>query len=226
MSDLGSMRIENESSEPRLIEASQPSLVAPIIPVRPNSTIPVLMGLLLVLGGILLLFMGYSEISRQGEPNLPQYEERQLEQGFSKYSNITGDDIQDLHDELRHAKYYWYLGSGFMLGGLLMLVGGIQLLRKRSIGAKLGVGGNAIVILFALISYGISSGPSNELGSMVSVTYTGLAFVYGICSLCCGIFAAFPLIHASGRAALDPHLQVPRDLGTSLVFESSQTEEE
>ena len=56
MGDLGSIRIENETS--------QPSLVAPVIPVRPNSTIPVLMGLLLVLGGILVLFMGYSEISR------------------------------------------------------------------------------------------------------------------------------------------------------------------
>ena len=40
MGDLGSMRIENES--PQL------SLVAPVIPVRPNSTIPVLMGLLLL----------------------------------------------------------------------------------------------------------------------------------------------------------------------------------
>ncbi len=226
MSDLGSMRIENESSQPRLIESSQPGLVAPIIPVRPNTTIPVLMGLLLILGGILLLLMGYSEISRQGDPNIPEAEERQLEQGFSQNSNITGEDIQDLHDDLRHAKYYWYLGSGFMIGGFLMLVGGVQLLRKRSIGAKLGMGGNAIVILSALISYGISSGPSNELGSMVSVTYTGLAFVYGICSLCCGIFAAFPLLHASGRAALDPHLQVPQDLGTSLILQSSKTGEE
>ena len=225
MSDLGSMRIENESSEPRLIEASQPSLVAPIIPVRPNSTIPVLMGLLLVLGGILLLFMGYSEISRQGEPNLPEYEERQLEQGFAT-SNVTGDDIQDLHDELRHAKYYWYLGSGFMFGGLLMLVGGVQLLRRRSIGAKLGVGGNAIVIIAALISYGISSGPTNELGPVVSITYTGLAFVYGICSLCCGIFAAFPLLHASGRAALDSHLQIPQEWGGHLGLITNQAEEE
>ena len=107
-----------------------------------------------------------------------------------------------------------------------MLVGGIQLLRRRSIGAKLGVGGNAIVILFALISYGISSGPSNELGSMVSVTYTGLAFVYGICSVCCGIFAAFPLLHASGRAALDPHLQIPQELSTQIGLVSNQAEEE
>ena len=75
MGDLGSMRIENESL--------QPSLVAPVIPVRPNSTIPVLMGLLLVLGGILVMFMGYSDISRQGEPNLPESEVKQLEQGFS-----------------------------------------------------------------------------------------------------------------------------------------------
>ena len=218
MGDLGSMRIENES--PQL------SLVAPVIPVRPNSTIPVLMGLLLLLGGILVMIMGYSEISRQGEPNLPESEVKQLETGFSQSSNITGEDIQDLHDELRHAKYYWYLGSGFMFGGLLMLVGGVQLLRRRSIGAKLGMGGNAIVILAALISYGISSGPANELGSMVSVTYTGLAFVYGICSLCCGVFAAFPLLHASGRAALDPHLQIPQELGSHIGLVSIQAEEE
>ncbi len=218
MGDLGSIRIENE--------ISQPSLVAPVIPVRPNSTIPVLMGLLLVLGGILVMFMGYSEISKQGEPNLPKDEEKQLEQGFSQNSNITGEDIQDLHDNLRHAKYYWYLGSGFMFGGLLMLVGGIQLLRKRSIGAKLGIGGNAIVILGALISYGTSSGPSEELGPMVSITYTGLAFVYGICSLCCGVFAAFPLLHASGRAALDPHLQTPQELGSHIGLVSIQVEEE
>ena len=107
-----------------------------------------------------------------------------------------------------------------------MLVGGVQLLRRRSIGAKLGMGGNAIVILAALISYGISSGPTNELGSVVSITYTGLAFVYGICSLCCGIFAAFPLLHASGRAALDPHLQIPQELGTHPGLITNQAEEE
>ena len=218
MGDLGSMRIENESP--------QPSLVAPVIPVRPNSTIPVLMGLLLVLGGILVMIMGYSDISRQGEPNLPGSEVKQLEQGFSQSSNITGEDIQDLHDELRHAKYYWYLGSGFMFGGLLMLFGGVQLLRRRSIGAKLGVGGNTIVIIAALISYGISSGPTNELGPVVSITYTGLAFVYGICSLCCGIFAAFPLLHASGRAALDSHLQIPQEWGGHLGLITNQAEEE
>ena len=210
MSALGGqgIRIENDNSQ---------ELITPIIPVRPNTTIPVLMGLLLVLGGILVLLMGYAEISRQGEPNLPKSEERQLEQGFSQSSNVTGEDIQDLHDELRHAKYYWYLGCGFLFGGALVLAGGVQLLRKRSIGAKLGMVGNGLVIVSAFISYGISSGPANELGSMVAVTYTGLAFVYGICSLCCGIFAAFPLLHASGKAALDPHLTKPAEIAHGMV---------
>ena len=98
-----------------------------------------------------------------------------------------------------------------------MLVGGIQVLRKRSIGAILGMVGNGLVIISAFISYGISSGPANELGSMVAVTYTGLAFVYGICSLCCGIFAAFPLLHASGKAALDPHLTKPAEITHSSI---------
>ena len=210
MSALGGqgIRIENDNSQ---------ELITPIIPVRPNTTIPVLMGLLLVLGGILVLFMGYAEIIRQGEPNLPKSDEGILEQGFSQSSNVTGEDIQDLHDELRHAKYYWYLGCGFLFGGALMLAGGVQLLRKRSIGAKLGMLGNGLVIVSAFISYGISSGPTNELGSMVSVTYTGLAFVYGICSLCCGIFAAFPLLHASGKAALDPHLTKPAEIAHGMV---------
>ena len=108
MSALGGqgIRIENDNSQ---------ELIAPIIPVRPNTTIPVLMGLLLVLGGILVMFMGYAEISRQGEPNLPKSEERQLEQGFSQSSNVTGEDIQDLHDELRHGKYYWYLRVATLL---------------------------------------------------------------------------------------------------------------
>lgn len=211
-----SIRLENDSSQ---------ILVAPVIPVRPNTTIPVLIGVLLVLGGILVMWMGYTEITRQGEPNLPVYEEQQLEQGFSQSSNITGDDIQDLHDELRHAKYYWYLGCGFLFGGALMLAGGVQLLRKRSIGAKLGMAGNGAVILAALVSYGISSGPAGELGSMVSVTYTGLAFVYGICSFCCGIFAGFPLLYASGKAALDQHLVKPEGIGIGTQMIANSTDD-
>ena len=38
MSDIGSMRIENE--------VRGPILVAPVIPVRPNTVIPVLVGLI------------------------------------------------------------------------------------------------------------------------------------------------------------------------------------
>jgi len=219
MSEVGSMRIENESS--------QPLLVAPVVPVRPNTTIPVLMGLFLLLGGIVVAYMGYGEIGRQGEPNLPDSEAKQLEQGFSQTDNVTAEDIQGLHDDLRHAKYYWYLGWGFLIGGLLMFSGGVQLLRRRSIGSKLGIAGNLSVMLTALVTYNLSSGPAGELGQGASFTYTGLSFIYGVCSLCCTLFAAFPLLHGAGRAALDPHLYVPPAIGEGTAgLISSVVEEE
>ena len=70
MPDIGSMRIENE--------VSGPVLVAPEIPVRPNTVIPVLVGLILVLVGVFVAYDGYFNIQNQGESNLNSEEEATL----------------------------------------------------------------------------------------------------------------------------------------------------
>jgi len=217
MPDIGSMRIENE--------VSGPILVAPEIPVRPNTVIPVLVGLILVMVGVIGAVIGYFDIQNQGEPNLNSEEETALLQSYKAGGeNITAKDIQDFHDDLRHAKYYWYMGVGWILGGMLLSAGGVQLLRKKSIGAKLGLGGNGVLLATAVITYNLSSGPAAATSAMTSLTYLLLSVVSAICSLCCGLFAAFPILHRSGKASLDVSV-VPASIGVdthSLISDSEE----
>jgi len=217
MSDIGSMRIENE--------VSGPVLIAPEIPVRPNTVIPVLVGLILVLVGVIVAYDGYFNIQNQGEPNLNSEEEAVLLQSLNGGGeDITAKDVQDFHDDLRHAKYYWYMGVGWLLGGMLLFAGGVQLLRKKSIGAKLGLGGNGVLLATAVITYNLSSSPAAALSGLTSLTYLGVSVVSAICSLCCGLFAAFPILHRSGKASLDVSV-VPALIGVGTHRLISESEE-
>ena len=192
--ELPSMRLEGE------VSMSNEPIQLPVIPIQPNSTIPVTIGLLLILFGLLIAFEGYAQLEYQGAANMDESYAEDIVDAINQNpdSNITVEDYQDFHDDLRHNYYYFAYAWGGMIGGILLFAGGVQLMRKQRIGVNLALGGNGILLITAIYLGTQSSGYG-----IMSFSYQLTAGVCGICSMMCGLISALPILHKAGKAALE-----------------------
>jgi len=181
-----------------------------LFPLRPDPKGPKTIAILLILGGVLMCFVGYGDIQLSGAEDLTQDElDTLLTNVRNQGENISDEEYQDFHDEVQETSAYSIRGWSVLTGGVLVVSGGIVLLLLRSLGSKLALGG-AMISLVGGVYANNKIAEVSELMLPDSLVLANELMMYlcGVCMVMCAAMAALPLVNASARAALDNKVEL------------------
>ena len=199
MNDDVSIRMNNED---RL--APPASLFAP----RPDKKGPKTISILLIMGSVLMLLIGWGDIQNSMAEDFPDAD---LDAILGNYQNqdinITEEEYQEYHDDVRDDGAYSVRGYSLMVGGALVLSGGFLLFRLNMLGVKLSLAGSIIGLLGGFGGTWMMVQVSEKmLPEEVTKITELMSYLCGVCMLMCVALAALPLLNASARAALNQNV--------------------
>jgi len=177
------------------------SLFAP----RPDKKGPKTIAILLVLGSILMLITGWGDFQNSQAEDFPEADLDDILENYQNQEiNITAEEYQEYHDEIREDGAYSVRGYSLMAGGLLVMTGGILLFRLNILGVKLSLAGAIIGLLGGFGGSWMMTQVSAEmLPEQVTVVNELLSYICGVCMAICVAMAALPILNSSARAALN-----------------------
>ena len=199
MNDDVSIRMNNEDSL-----APPASLFAP----RPDKKGPKTISILLIMGSVLMLLIGWVDIQNSMAEDFPDAD---LDAILGNYQNqdinITEEEYQEYHDDVRDDGAYSVRGYSLMVGGALVLSGGFLLFRLNMLGVKLSLAGSIIGLLGGFGGTWMMVQVSEKmLPEEVTKITELMSYLCGVCMLMCVALAALPLLNASARAALNQNV--------------------
>jgi len=182
------------------------SLFAP----RPDKKGPKTIAILLVMGSILMILTGWGDIQNSMAEDFPRADlDAILDNYQSQDINITEEEYQEYHDEIREDGAYSVRGYSLLIGGGLVLAGGVLLFRLNMLGVKLSLTGSTIGLLGGFGGTWMMTQVSGELLPDEVTTVTELmSYLCGVCMAICIALAALPLLNASARAALNQNVSL------------------
>ena len=187
-------------------DKSVPSDVWGDIPIKPDRRGPKTIAVMIFIGGLLILFQAYSDLTANGLEDIPDSEvERLLETPNSQSETpITPEQYQQFHDDARDSGGYLIRSIGLFISGALVTFGSVNLFRLLSSGPKIATLGAGIGFISGLYgSHLIRVASDDNLDGALLLTYEIFTYLCGTCMFLCGAFSALPLINARARAALD-----------------------
>ena len=181
---------------------------ASIFAPRPDKKGPKTIAILLIFGSLLMIVIGFGDIQNSLAKDFPEADlEPILENYQNQEVNITAEDYQEYHDEVRDEGAYSVRGYSLFVGGLLVLVGGFMLFRLKLLGVKLAISGSLIGLIGGFAGTWMMVGVSGEILPKGVTEITRLmAYMCGMCMSICVALAILPIINSSARMALDQKL--------------------
>ena len=178
------------------------------VPIRPQPGILRIIGSVLVIGGLLALLSGASNIwtGMAAGPTDPAMYEPVALQLQAAGEDITSEEIAAYYDAIAEKGYYEVLGTLETCAGVLLIVSGVLLFRCRSYGIRIGLTGGSLLLIDAVA--GLYFLRSVEAPSaMLSLTLNILQVLITSCGLFCTALPLLPLVLSGAREALDPNLK-------------------
>ena len=173
-----------------------------LFPTRPDKKGPKTIAIILIMGSILMIMVGFEDIQNSNREDFKDAKS-QIENYQNLEVNITEDEYQDYHDEVRESGAYSLRGYSLLIGGIMVLIGGVLLYTLRSSGAKLSTLGSSIGLVGGFYGSWMMSEESKMLPDEVAQTFEFLSYICGTCMLLCFAMSILPLVNASARLALD-----------------------
>ena len=174
--------------------------VMPEIPIKPNKSIPITIGVLLILGSLLV---GITAISNLTTGTMSSEEATALADSLNiQGSNLTDAQIIDYFDELQHAGYFTTLGIIESLAAIVLLAGGALMIMGKKLGVWVSAGGAGLILLDAVVGMYIL-GSIESPDPLLSLSMKFMSAIFVGCGLLCLGLPFVPLLVATGRAALD-----------------------
>tara|TARA_B100000989_G_scaffold10852_4_gene7381 strand:+ start:3804 stop:4415 length:612 start_codon:yes stop_codon:yes gene_type:complete len=173
-----------------------------LFPTRPDKKGPKTIAIILIMGSILMIMVGFEDIQNSNREDFKDAKS-QIENYQNLEVNITEDEYQDYHDEVRESGAYSVRGYSLLVGGVMVLIGGVLLYTLRSSGAKLSTLGSSIGLVGGFYGSWMMSDKSKMLPDEVAQTFEFLSYICGTCMLLCFAMSILPLVNASARLALD-----------------------
>lgn len=173
-----------------------------LFPTRPDKKGPKTIAIILIMGSILMIMVGFEDIQNSNREDFKDAKS-QIENYQNLEVNITEDEYQDYHDEVRESGAYSVRGYSLLIGGIMVLIGGVLLYTLRSSGAKLSTLGSSIGLVGGFYGSWMMSEESKMLPDEVAQTFEFLSYICGTCMLLCFAMSILPLVNASARLALD-----------------------
>ena len=94
---------------------------------RPDKKGPKTIAILLIMGSLIMILVGWGDIQNSMRDDFPE-EGNDIISNFENNDevNVTIDDYQEFHDEIRDNGYYTIRGYSLTIGGGLLIVGGVN----------------------------------------------------------------------------------------------------
>ena len=175
------------------------------VPVREDRKGPKTIAILIFIGGLIILYLAYSDFHFHSLEDIPASEvDRLLETPNSQSDTpITNEEYQQFHDDARDSGGYLIRSIGLFISGTLITIGSINLFRLLKSGPKIATTGAGIGFVSGLYgSHLIRIASDENLNGALLLTYEIFTYLCGTCMFLCGAFSALPLINARARAAL------------------------
>ena len=171
----------------------------------PDRKGPKTIAILLIVGSILMLLVGWGDVQNSMADDFPDADlDAILENYQNQEINITKEEYQEYHDEVRDDGAYSVRGYTLLIGGVLVLSGGFLLFRLNILGVKLSLVGSSIGLLGGFGGTWMMVQVSDKMLPREVTTITELmSYLCGVCMLVCVALAFLPLLNASARAALN-----------------------
>ena len=180
--------------------------------VRPDRSGPRNLAVLLVLGALVVLWMGYADLQAHriglsddqvntliATPNAQGGEPTSLE------------DFRTFENNARDQGAFLTRAVALLASGGMVLIGGALLFRLRRVGAYLCTAGAAIGLLGGVAgSIMIRGTAQDHLGDALAFTYEAWVYLCGVMMGLCLAMAALPLLNVRARMALEPVRVEPR----------------
>ena len=171
---------------------------------KPDKKGPKTIAILLILGSILMILIGWGDVQNSMADDFPEADlDPILENYENQKLNITADDYQEYHDEVRDSGAYSVRGYSLLVGGLLVLSGGFMLFRLNILGVKLSILGSVVGLIGGFSGTWMMVGVSEDiLPEGVTEITRLMSYMCGLCMSICVAMALLPLLNSSARMAL------------------------
>ena len=173
--------------------------------VRPDRSGPKNLGVLLVLGSLMVLTYGYADWkSHSVGLSDEEAETFILNPSLAGDENITVAEYRAFEDEARENSAFLIRAASLLIGGALVLIGGLFLLKVKRVGAYLCVAGSSVGLVGGVAgSMMIRGSARTHLGEALALTYEIWVYICGAMMSLCLAMAALPLLNLRARMALE-----------------------
>ena len=118
---------------------------AEIFATRPDEKGPKTVAILLVAGAMLMMFVGYGDIQNSFSDDMSQEDlDTLLTNVRNQGHNITDEQYQQFHDDVRDSGAYSIRGWSLMIGGIVVGLAGVLLFKLNLQGPKMAICGAGI----------------------------------------------------------------------------------
>ena len=191
MSDSFSIRMSGDDGIAPPMEAFQP---------RPDQKGPKTVAVVLVMGAILMVLVGWGDI---GNSMADEYPDAKIVVEGYQDDNLSVDDYQEYHDLVKEDGAYCIRGYSLLLGGTAVVIGAIMLFKLRFSGVIICLGGSVIGLVGGVIgSMRMANVSSQILPEQVTQINEYMSYLCGACMMMCVALAALPVLNSAARAAL------------------------
>ena len=185
--------------------------VMPEIPIKPNHSIPLTIGILMIFGSLLLISTGLGEIYTHTASRSPVYYE-QLATTFSLAGIETNASEVEEWDKAFQAKsYHLIAGITTVLPGIGIGAAGVMFCMKRRLAIKVGLASSGLYVILSIAIQSIwASSIESEVGISMKTSFAVVEFgIMIFCSVLCVALPLIPMMVKAGSAALQPTLGEP-----------------
>ena len=180
--------------------------------VRPDRSGPRNLAVLLMLGALVVLWMGYADLQAHriglSDDQVSTLIATPNAQGGEPTSH---EDFRTFESNARDQGAFLTRAVALLTSGGMVLVGGALLFRLRRLGAYLCTAGAAIGLLGGVAgSIMIRGTAQDHLGDALAFTYEAWVYLCGAMMGLCLAMAALPLLNVRARMALEPVRVEPR----------------
>ena len=171
---------------------------------KPDKKGPKTISILLILGSVLMVLAGWGDVQNSMADDFPEADlDPILENYENQELNITAEDYQEYHDDVRDSGAYSVRGYSLLVGGLLVLAGGFLLFRLNILGVKLSILGSIVGLIGGFGGTWMMVEVSGDIlpDGVTEITRL-MSYLCGVCMSICVAMSLLPLLNSSARMAL------------------------
>jgi len=188
-------RIEGHNLSPENMQSDLPDDVLsdepimPEIPIKPNKSIPITIGVIEIIGAILMMLLSLSMILS-------------LMMVDTLVDQMTDTDATQFEFIMESGQFHFNIVM-FFLSSITLFVGGVMLIKKHLRGVYVSAGGGALFGLTLIIGeiWMVILAKNNDT---ISYSFGPSIAINGLCAILCFLFPLIILLLPQGKAALSP----------------------